>query len=121
VALFSSLAWENPKMSRLSRQINFQPAHPAPKLIDKPLVAGDRVEGNTPSQIDSAPWAVGPDLDLVIRKAIIREIRRIKFGLYLSLAALDFKHFLLKCEYTIHVAIREFCRNLAQFSFGRHR
>jgi hypothetical protein len=68
------------------------------KQINPTAATSHRPERGLDSAFNSAPGAleISPDLDAKIRKAILREVRRIKFRLYLTKAHLYFALFLLQ-------------------------
>lgn len=81
------------------RDLHVQSTHRASHNVHL-AVARDGVERDVPLLIDPTPRTleISPALRNKAAKAIKREVRRIKFGLYLSLARLYLAKFALECR-----------------------
>lgn len=78
--------------------------------------APDGVQIDHPAVADPASGALKmpPERDAKIRKAIMREVRRIEIDLYLLKASLHLKLFLLKARFLVVDAKRFVSRNVAK-------
>jgi hypothetical protein len=89
------------------RDDELQGANGAAKRVLSPPAAANRTQSRLDSVQNPALGAlvVAPDHDLIIRKAIMREVRRIKLRLFLRKLSLQIAYFALKARRSALLAL----------------